>query len=152
MAKTRTETLTSVNTSEKDIYEGLSWRGLTNDEHLLIVRLQISLLDGMSQFDREFATRDMVNQILINKLVNNYPAEKAQEGFYQTITYEGQETFAIHPLAMCLFDQIACDLYRIARTIKNPADINRLHNEIRKNLKNYLNITYGYWNNKKERL
>lgn len=134
MANTRTEKITST----QDIYEGMNWRNITDDEFKLILRLEVSVMNGMSQFEREFATRDMVNGKLIEKLVSRYPEEKAEEGFYQTITFNGQTSFAIHPLAMGLFDQIACDLYRAARTLK-PRDIDNYYRAMIDKLKAHIN-------------
>ena len=123
----RTEKITS--TSNKDIYEGLDWRTLTEKEMILITRLEISLLISMDQFHREFANRDWVVQTLIDKLVNEYPETEAEKGFYQTIDYEGNKAFAIHPLAMNSFDNLGCMLHRYARTMK-PHNLDEKYREL----------------------
>jgi hypothetical protein len=72
-------------------------------------------------------------------LVNKYPEDKAEKGFYQTIDYEGSKAFAIHPLAMNSFDNLGCMLYRYARTM-NSRDLDEKHRELIQQYKNILSM------------
>lgn len=94
-----------------NIYAERKFRKITKNEHRLIVQVERRFLDIINGKDLAQLPKEMWIQIMMSEMCDTYPAETAEKGFYQTVMYEGEEHYAVHPDAMFVFQDIVERVY-----------------------------------------
>lgn len=124
-------------TSKKDIYNGTDWRIINKNEHRIVVQIELDVIDSLTEHEIMYPDGDKIVGICIDRLVSKYPAEKAEKGFYQNITFEGSTCRVIHPLVIDLFAQLS-NIIVFSSLLKPREQMNEI-NGLANSLKTFLN-------------